>query len=56
MKEVVDGIVDEVGEKMTKTRFAGGKAAKEGGATKVNEAKIKASNGAQKKTASPAKK
>ena len=51
MKEVVDGIVDEVGEKMTKTRFAGGKAAKEGGATKV-----KASNGAQKKSASPAKK
>jgi len=56
VKEVVDGIVDEVGEKMTKTRFAGGKAAKEGGATKVNEAKVKASNGAQKKSASPAKK
>jgi hypothetical protein len=57
VKEVVNGIVDEVGEKMTKTRDAGGKAAKEDGATKVKEAtSVSSSNGFQRKSASPAKK
>ena len=52
--------MDEVGEKMMKTRGAGGKAAKEGGAAKVKEGKqamrVTSPNGIQRKSPSPAKK
>ena len=70
--EVVVGLVDEVGEKMAKSRDAGGKVAKEvkegrvtpkvkegGGAMKVKEAKkamMGVPNGSQRKCANPAKK